>query len=230
MGNDVGVDPRNRFSSVPIFSLPQRRENGCREAVWGPESPPSGAIDPHAPPASVASTSVSLDSGTRVPDPVSCRRSARAKKKTENVHSESAKQSRLRVAHGRALRGSRRLSVPQLKFGRTPSLSAGRRRRDRATSNFRFSTVLATLARGFRSTMRDRPRLLRSKVRQLHQVSLRGMGRPTRGILGATVRRFPDQPRNRIFGLFRYFYSPLAVEKNTLKKHGNTHLQYNYVL
>ena len=139
MGNDVGVDPRNRFSSVPIFSLPQRRENGCREAVWGPESPPSGAIDPHAPPA-------------------------------------SAKQSRLRVAHGRALRGSRRLSVPPLKFGRTPSLSAGRRRRDRATSNFRFSTVLATLTRGFRSTMRDRPHLLRAKVRQLHQVSLRGMG------------------------------------------------------
>ena len=176
MGNDVGVDPRNRFSSVPIFSLPQRRENGCREAVWGPESPPSGAIDPHAPPASVASTSVSLDSGTRVPDPVSCRRSARAKKKAENVHSESAKQSRLRVAHGRALRGSRRLSVPPLKFGRTPSLSAGRRRRDRANSNFRFSTVLATLTRGFRSTMRDRPRLLRAKVRQLHQVSLRGIG------------------------------------------------------
>ena len=169
MGNDVGVDPRNRFSSVPIFSLPQRRENGCREAVWGPESPPSGAIDPHAPPASAASTSVSLDSGTRVPDPVSCRRSARAKKKTENVHSESAKQSRLRVAHGRALRGSRRLSVWPLKFGRTPSLSAGRRRRDRAT-------VPATLTRGFRSTMRDRPHLLRAKLRQLHQVSLRGMG------------------------------------------------------
>jgi len=121
---------------------------------------------------------VSLESGTRVPDPVSCRRSARAKKKTENVHSESAKQSRLRVAHGRALRGSRRLSVWRLKFGRTPSLSAGRRRRDRANSNFRFSTVLATLTRGFRSAMRDR-RLLRAKVRQLHQLSLRGMGAST---------------------------------------------------
>ena len=111
-----------------------------------------------------------------MPAPVSCRRSARAKKKTENVHSESAKQSRLRVAHGGALRGSRRLSVCQLKFGRTPGLSAGRRRRDRANSNFRFSTVLATLTRGFRSAMRDRPRLLRAKVRQLHQLSLRGMG------------------------------------------------------
>ena len=98
----------------------------------------------------------------------------RGQKKTEHVHSESAKQSHLRVAHGRALRGSRRLSVCPLKFGRTPSLSAGRRRRDRANSNFRFSTVLATLTRGFRSAMRDRPRLLRAKVRQLHQLSLRG--------------------------------------------------------
>ena len=176
MGNAGGADPRNRFSRVPVFTPPQRRVNGRREAVWGRESPPSGAIDPHAPPASAASTSVSLESGTRVPDPVSCRRSARAKKKTENVHSESAKQSRLRVAHGRALRGSRRLSVWRLKFGRTPSLSAGRRCRDRANSNFRFSTVLATLTRGFRSAMRDRPRLLRAKVRQLHQLSLRGMG------------------------------------------------------
>ena len=176
MGNAGGADPRNRFSRVPVFTPPQRRVNGRREAVWGRESPPSGAIDPHAPPASAASNRVSLESGTRVPDPVSCRRSARAKKKTENVHSESAKQSRLRVAHGRALRGSRRLSVWRLKFGRTPSLSAGRRRRDRANSNFRFSTVLATLTRGFRSATRDRPRLLRAKVRQLHQLSLRGMG------------------------------------------------------
>ena len=82
----------------------------------------------------------------------------------------------MRVAHGRALRGSRRLSVCPLKFGRTPSLSAGRRRRGRANSNFSFSTVLATLTREFRSTTRDRPCLLRAKVRQLHQVSLRGMG------------------------------------------------------
>ena len=104
MGNDVGVDPRNRFSSVPIFSLPQRRENGCREAVWGPESPPSGAIDPHAPPASVASTSVSFDSGTRVPDPVSCRRSARAKKKlktyTQNPRNKVACASRTAARFG----------------------------------------------------------------------------------------------------------------------------------
>ena len=119
---------------------------------------------------------MSLDSETRVPDPVSCRRSARAKKKTKNVHSESAKQSRLRVAHSRALRGSRRLSVCQHKFGRTPSLSSGRRRRDRASSNFRFSTVLAILTRGFRSTMRDRPNLLCAKVRQLYQITLGGMG------------------------------------------------------
>ena len=66
---------------MPVFTPPQRRVNGRREAVWGRESPPSGAIDPHAPPASAASTSVSLESGTQVPDPVSCRRSARAKKK-----------------------------------------------------------------------------------------------------------------------------------------------------
>ena len=205
MGNDGGVDPRNRFSSVPIFSLPQRRENGCREAVWGPESPPSGAIDPYAPPASVASISVSLDSGTRVPDPVSCRRSARAKKKTENVHSESAKQSRLRVAHGRALRGSRRLSVPRLKFGRTPSLSAGRRLGDRASSNLRFSTVLATLNRGFRSTMRDRPHLSRKSAPATSSFSPRNGG--VQLAVFWELRRFPDQPRNRIFGVFRYFYS-----------------------
>ena len=176
MGNAGGADPRNRFSRVPVFTPPQRRLNGRREAVRGRGSPPSGAIDPHAPPASAASTSVSLESGTRVPDPVSCRRSARAKKKTENVHSESAKQSRLRVAHGRALWGTRRLSLRQLKFGRTRSLSAGRRRRGRANSDFGFFQGLATLTRGFRSTTRDRPRLLRAKVRQLHQLSLRGMG------------------------------------------------------
>ena len=166
--------PEIGFPECTFSPPPERRLNGRRGAVWGPGSPPSGAIDPHAPPASAASTSVSLESGTRVPDPVSCRRSARAKKKPEHVHSESAKQSRLRVAHGRALWGTRRLSVWQLKFGRTPSLSAGRRRRDRANSNFRFSTVLATLTRGFRSTTRDRPRLLCAKVRQLHQLSLRG--------------------------------------------------------
>ena len=119
---------------------------------------------------------MSLESGTRVPDPVSCRRSARAKKKPENVHSESAKQSRLRVAHGRALWGTSRMSFHRLKFGRTRSLSAGRRRGDRANSNFGFFQGLATLTRGFRSTTRDRPRLLRAKVRQLHQRSLRGMG------------------------------------------------------
>ena len=176
MGNAGGADPRNRFSRVPVFTPPQRRVNGRREAVWGRESPPSGAIDPHAPPASAASNRVSLESGTRVPDPVSCRRSARAKKKTEHVHSESAKQSRLRVAHGRALWGTRRLSFRQLKFGRTRSLSARRRRGDRANSNFGFFQGLATLTRGFTSTTRDRPRLLRAKVRQLHQLSLRGMG------------------------------------------------------
>ena len=179
MGNAGGADPRNRFSRVPVFTPPQRRVNGRREAVWGRESPPSGAIDPHAPPASAVSTSVSLESGTRVPDPVSCRRSARAKKKTENVHSESAKQSRLRVAHGRALWGTRRLSFHGLKFGRTRSLSAGRRRGDRANSNFGFFQGLATLTRGFTSTTTDRPRLLRAKVRQLHQLSLRGMGAST---------------------------------------------------
>ena len=135
---------------------------------------------------------MSLDSETRVPDPVSCRRSARAKKKTKNVHSESAKQSRLRVAHGRALRGSRRLSVWRLKFGRTSSLSAGRRRRGRANSNFSFSTVLATLTRGFRSTTRDRPCLLRAKVRQLHQVSLRGIGAS-------------NSPHSRSYAVFQIF-------------------------
>ena len=228
MGNAGGADPRNRFSRVPVFTPPQRRVNGRREAVWGRESPPSGAIDPHAPPASAASTSVFLESGTRVPDPVSCRRSARAKKKTENVHSESAKQSRLRVAHGRALRGSRRLSVWPLKFGRTPSLSAGRRRRDRANSNFRFSTVLATLTRGFRSAMRDRPRLLRAKVRQLHQLSLRGMG-------GSNSRYSRSYAVFQIaseieFLAFSAILQYIAVQKNTLKKHGNTHIQYNYIL
>ena len=100
----------------------------------------------------------------------------RGQKKTEHVHSESAKQSHLRVAHGRALWGTRRLSLRQLKFGRTRSLSAGRRRRGRANSDFGFFQGLATLTRGFRSTTRDRPRLLRAKVRQLHQLSLRGMG------------------------------------------------------
>ena len=228
MGNAGGADPRNRFSRVPVFTPPQRRVNGRREAVWGRESPPSGAIDPHAPPASAASTSVSLESGTRVPDPVPCRRSARAKKKTENVHSESAKQSRLRVAHGRALRGSRRLSVWQLKFGRTPSLSAGRRRRDRANSNFRFSTVLATLTRGFRSAMRDRPRLLRAKVRQLHQLSLRGMGASnSRYSQSYAVFQISSEIE---FLAFSAILQYIAVEKNTLKKHGNTHLQYNYIL
>ena len=228
MGNAGGADPRNRFSRVPVFTPPQRRVNGRREAVWGRESPPSGAIDPHAPPASAASTSVSLESGTRVPDPVSCRRSARAKKKTENVHSESAKQSRLRVAHGRALRGSRRLSVWPLKFGRTPSLSAGRRRRDRANSNFRFSTVLATLTRGFRSATRDRPRLLRAKVRQLHQLSLRGMGASnSRYSQSYAVFQISSEIE---FLAFSAILQYIAVEKNTLKKHGNTHLQYNYIL
>ena len=135
---------------------------------------------------------MSLDSETRVPDPVSCRRSARAKKKTKNVHSESAKQSRLRVAHGRALRGSRRLSVWRLKFGRTSSLSAGRRRRGRANSNFSFSTVLATLTRGFRSTMRDRPSFLHAKLRQLHQVSLRGIGAS-------------NSPHSRSYAVFQIF-------------------------
>ena len=100
----------------------------------------------------------------------------RGQKKTEHVHSESAKQSHLRVAHGRALWGTRRLSFHGLKFGRTRSLSAGRRRGDRANSKFGFFQGLATLSRGFRSTLRDRPRLLRAKVRQLHQLSLRGMG------------------------------------------------------
>ena len=166
--------PEIGFPECTFSPPPQRRLNGRREAVRGPGSPPSGAIDPHAPPASTASTSMSLDSETRVPDPVSCRRSARAKKKTENVHSESAKQSRLRVAHGRALWGTRRLSFHGLKFGRTRSLSAGRRRRGRANSDFGFFQGLATLTRGFRSTTRDRPRLLCAKVRQLHQLSLRG--------------------------------------------------------
>ena len=115
----------------------------------------------------------------RCPNPVLCRRSARGPKKTENVHSESAKQSRLRAAHGRALWGTRRLSFWQLKFGRTRSLSAGRRRRDRANSNFSFLPGLATLTSGFRSTKRDRPSLLRAKVRQLHQLSLRGIGAST---------------------------------------------------
>ena len=135
---------------------------------------------------------MSLDSETRVPDPVSCRRSARAKKKTKNVHSESAKQSRLRVAHGRALRGSRRLSVCRLKFGRTSSLSAGRRRRGRANSDFGFFQGLATLTRGFRSTTRDRPCLLRAKVRQLHQVSLRGIGAS-------------NSPHSRSYAVFQIF-------------------------
>ena len=116
----------------------------------------------------------------------------RGQKKTEHVHSESAKQSRLRVAHGRALRGSRRLSVWRLKFGRTSSLSAGRRRRGRANSNFSFSTVLATLTRGFRSTTRDRPCLLRAKVRQLHQVSLRGIGAS-------------NSPHSRSYAVFQIF-------------------------
>ena len=100
----------------------------------------------------------------------------RGQKKTEHVHSESAKQSHLRVAHGRALWGTRRLSLRRLKFGRTRSLSAGRRRGDRANSKFGFFQGLATLTRGFTSTTTDRPRLLRAKVRQLHQLSLRGMG------------------------------------------------------
>ena len=62
-------NPKINFSSMHIFSLPQRCKNGCREAIWGRESPPSGAIDPHGPPASAASTSVSLDAETGVPDP-----------------------------------------------------------------------------------------------------------------------------------------------------------------
>ena len=147
--------PRGRFGSGEPHERrdrPARTSRVCRKNQRVPRLRNAGARPGFVPP---------LSSGL---------------KKTENVHSESAKQSRLRVAHGRALRGYRRLSVPPLKFGRTPSLSARRRRRDRATSNFRFSTVLATLTRGFRSTMRDRPHLLRSKVRQLHQVSLRGMG------------------------------------------------------
>ena len=227
MGNAGGADPRNRFSRVPVFTPPQRRVNGRREAVWGRESPPSGAIDPHAPPASAASTSVSLESGTRVPDPVSCRRSARAKKKTENVHSESAKQSRLRVAHGRALRGSRRLSVCPLKFGRTPSLSAGRRRRDRANSNFRFSTVLATLTRGFRSAMRDRPRLLRAKVRQLHQLSLRGNWAPnSRYSRSYAVFQISSEIEFLAFSAISQ-YVPLLQE--TLKKRCSTLLLQLYI-
>ena len=170
---------------------------------------------------------MSLDSETRVPDPVSCRRSARAKKKTKNVHSESAKQSRLRVAHGRALRGSRRLSVWRLKFGRTSSLSAGRRRRGRANSNFSFSTVLATLTRGFRSTTRDRPCLLRAKVRQLHQVSLRGIGAS-------------NSPHSRSYAVFQiaseieflafsYISQYVPLLQETLKKRCSTLLLQLYI-
>ena len=219
--------PEIGFPECTFSPPPQRRLNGRRGAVWGPGSPPSGAIDPHAPPASAASTSVSLESGTRVPDPVSCRRSARAKKKTENVHSESAKQSRLRVAHGRALRGSRRLSVWRLKFGRTPSLSAGRRRRDRANSNFRFSTVLATLTRGFRSATRDRPRLLRAKVRQLHQLSLRGMGAPnSRYSRSYAVFQISSEIEFLAFSAISQ-YVPLLQE--TLKKRCSTLLLQLYI-
>ena len=59
---------------------------------------------------------MSLDAGTGVPDPGFVPPPGSDFKKTGNAHSESAKQSRLRVAHGRALCGSRRLSVCQFKF------------------------------------------------------------------------------------------------------------------
>ena len=73
--------PEISFPELSFSPPPQRRLNGRREAVWGPGSPPSGAIHSHAPPASAASASVSLESGTEPPDPVSCRRSASGSEK-----------------------------------------------------------------------------------------------------------------------------------------------------
>ena len=97
--------------------------------------------------------------------------------------------------------------------GRRGQSGHGRRRRGRANSNFSFSTVLATLTREFRSTMRDRPRLLRAKVRQLHQVSLRGMGAS-------------NSPHSRSYAVFRIgseieilAFSAICTAHSCIKEH-----------
>ena len=69
----------------------------------------------------------------------------------------------------------------------------------RPRTSFSFLPGLATLTPGFKSTVRYRSCLLRAKVRQLHQFSLRGIGRPPRNIRGAI---FPDLPRIQFFWPF----------------------------
>ena len=53
-------------------------------------------------------------------------------------------------------------------------------------------------------------------------------GRPTRGIRRATP--FSRSAAKSNFWPFPLYLQYIAVQKNTLKKHGNTHLQYNYIL
>ena len=91
----------------------------------------------------------------------------------------------------------------------------------RPRTSFIFLPGLATLTPGFKSTVRYRSCLLRAKVRQLHQFSLRGIGLHLqyRGAI------FPDLPRiqffwpffQAIFSTVRYYRYIDLLKDKTLK-------------
>ena len=152
MENAGGVEttPRNKKFSSP-FSAPRTvRERAPRGRLGSGE--PSERRDP------LARTPRARRKHQRVPRlrnggarpgfvlPLS----SGLKKNLKMWHSESAKQSRLHVAHGRALWGTLRLSVSgRDNMERTRSPSARRRGGDRANSHFSFFPGLATLTSGF---------------------------------------------------------------------------------
>ena len=148
MENAGGGNGENKVFSP--FSAPAPCENGRREAVWGPGSPERRDPLARTPRARRKHQRVPrLRNGGARPGFV-LPLSSGLKKNLKMWHSESAKQSRLHVAHGRALWGTLRLSVSgRDNMERTRSTSARRRGGDRANSNFSFFPGLATLTSGF---------------------------------------------------------------------------------